>query len=139
MLTANQLHKQIKIDIEFQDFLAKMKEGFGENFMELVNQGKVKLQEIQNALGLEVTPEPKKDVVERVDAPKKVQKPVEPKVKVRRVTKSVSGDATGPKCSSCDANKKNASGLKSSSNALRNVLIFASIGAVVFWAVKNKK
>ena len=62
MLTANQLHKQSKIDIEFQDFLAKMKEGFGENFMDLVNEGKVKLQEIQKALGLEITPEEKKVV-----------------------------------------------------------------------------
>ena len=59
MLTANQLHKQSKIDIEFQDFLAKMKEGFGENFMDLVNEGKVKLQEIQKACLLYTSPSPR--------------------------------------------------------------------------------
>jgi len=138
MLTANQLHKQSKIDIEFQDFLAKMKEGFGENFMDLVNEGKVKLQEIQKALGLEITPEEKKVAQERAE-PKKVQRGANPKVNVRKVTKSVSGSATGPKCSSCEANKKNASGDKTKKNALRNVLIFASLGAVVYWAVKNRK
>ena len=138
MLTANQLHKQSKIDIEFQDFLAKMKEGFGENFMDLVNEGKVKLQEIQKALGLEITPEEKKVTQERPE-PKKVQRGANPKVNVRKVTKSVSGSATGPKCSSCEANKKNASGDKTKNNALRNVLIFASLGAVVYWAVKNRK
>ena len=139
MLTANQLHKQSKIDIEFQDFLAKMKEGFGENFMDLVNEGKVKLQEIQKALGLEITPEENKVAQEQRREPKKVQRRANPKVNVKKVTKSVSGSAKGPKCGSCEANKKNASGNKAKRNALRNVLIFASLGAVVFWAVKNRK
>lgn len=152
MLTANQLHKQSQIDIEFQDFLAKMKESFGENFMDLVNAGKVKLQEIQSALGLAITPEqkpettPKKATGDTLQARRAqrgsvaghTQKVKKPQVKVKKVTKSASGDGFAPKCSSCEANKKkNATG--SQSNALRNVLIFAGIGAVVFWAVKNRK
>lgn len=142
MLSANQLHKQSKLEMDFQDFLAKMKESFGENFMEKVNEGKVALQEIQSALGLKITPEKKAE--ERPQAPVQRRraanptKNVEPKVQVKKVTKSATGDAGfKPKCSSCEKNKKNATGEKG--NTMRNVLIFAGIGAVLFWAVKNRR
>ena len=46
MLTANQFHKQSGVQIEFQDFLQNMKTSFGDNFMEQVNEGKVKLSVI---------------------------------------------------------------------------------------------
>ena len=55
MLTANQFHKQSGIKVEFQEFLQRMKSTFGENFMDNVNAGKVKLQEVQKALGLKET------------------------------------------------------------------------------------
>ena len=142
MLSANQLHKQSQLQMDFQDFLSKMKEAFGENFMEKVNEGKVALQEIQSALGLMVTPE--KSEQEKPQAPVQRRrtanptKNVEPKVQVKKVTKSATGDAGfKPKCSSCEKNKKNATGEKG--NTMRNVLIFAGIGAVLFWAVKNRR
>ena len=94
-----------------------MKEGFGENFMDLVNEGKVKLQEIQKALGLEITPEEKKVAQERPE-PKKVQRGANPKVNVRKVTKSVSGSATGPNAVAVKSNKKNASGDKTKKQRL---------------------
>ena len=141
MLSANQLHKQSKLEMDFNDFLAKMKESFGENFMEKVNQGKIALQEIQAALGLKVTPVKNKEDEERKERKRRVANPtknVEPKVQVKKVTKSATGEqGFKPKCSSCEKNKKNATGEKS--NTMRNILIFAGIGAVLFWAVKNRR
>ena len=71
--------------------------------------------------------------------PKKVQRGANPKVNVRKVTKSVSGSATGPNAVAVKQIRKMLPGDKTKNNALRNVLIFASLGAVVYWAVKNRK
>ena len=132
MLTANQFHKQSGIQIEFGDFLQRMKNSFGENFMEQVNEGKVKLQEVQKALGLEVTKSRQEKIADRKNV--RVRK-VAPKPKPStQQTKS----ATGMKCSSCEANKKNASGNKKS-NVVRNIVLLAAIGGVVYWAMKNRK
>lgn len=132
MLTANQFHKQSGIQIEFGDFLQRMKNSFGENFMEQVNEGKVKLQEVQKALGLEVTKSRQEKIADRknVRVRKVASKPKPP----TQQTKS----ATGMKCSSCEANKKNASGNKKS-NVVRNIVLLATIGGVVYWAMKNRK
>jgi hypothetical protein len=132
MLTANQFHKQSGIQMEFGDFLQRMKTSFGENFMQQVNEGKVKLQEVQKALGLEVTKSRQDKIANRKNVRvKKVStkpKPSSPPTK----------SASGMKCSSCEASKKNASG-KKSNNVARNVIILAAIGGVVYWAMKNRK
>tara|TARA_B100001057_G_scaffold110717_1_gene108758 strand:+ start:12555 stop:12953 length:399 start_codon:yes stop_codon:yes gene_type:complete len=132
MLTANQFHKQSGIQIEFGDFLQRMKNSFGENFMEQVNEGKVKLQEVQKALGIEVTTSREEKIADRKNV--RVRK-VAPKTKPS-IPKAKS--ATGMKCSSCEASKKNASGNKKN-NVVRNIVLLATIGGVVFWAMKNRK
>jgi|TARA_R110002012_G_scaffold49733_3_gene128613 uncharacterized sporulation protein YeaH/YhbH (DUF444 family) len=124
MLTANQFHKQSGIQIEFQDFLQKMKTSFGENFMEKVNEGKVKLQEAQEALGLKVTQSSEKKIADRKN------------IRVRKVTPKTKS-ASGLKCSSCESNK-NASG-KKKNNTIRNIALLVAISSVVVWAVKNSK
>ena len=129
MLTANQFHKQSGIKVEFQEFLQRMKATFGENFMDNVNAGKVKLQEVQKALGLKETALEKP----KTAAPSR-------KVKAIKATKSSaskSATGSGMKCSSCEQEKLNASGKKS--NVARNLVIVAGLGAVVFWAMKNRK
>lgn len=134
MLTANQFHKQSGLRIDFQDFLGRMKETFGENFMDKVNEGKVKLQEVQKALGLKVTGEDKPKSEAKTNT-KRVQ------VKARRKAQPQKVAATGTsgmKCSSCEA-AKNASGKKKGSNAVRNIALVVGIGAVVYWAMKNRK
>ncbi|MBN39005.1 MAG: hypothetical protein CMI29_11155 [Opitutae bacterium] len=109
-----------------------MKNSFGENFMEQVNEGKVKLQEVQKALGIEVTTSREEKIADRKNV--RVRK-VAPKTKPS-IPKAKS--ATGMKCSSCEASKKNASGNKKN-NVVRNIVLLATIGGVVFWAMKNRK
>lgn len=141
MLTANQFHKKSGVKIEFQEFLGRMKDTFGDNFMNQVNDGKVKLEEVQKALGLQVTGGEK--------APQKPQSTLNPKsksssrakIQARRIAKTQNIAATGTsglKCSSCEASK-NATGKKKGSNAFRNVVLIAGIGAAVYWAMKNRK
>ena len=148
MLTANQLHKQSELDMDFQDFLQKMKDGFGDNFMDKVNQGKVKLEQIQNALGLGSSTTSTKSasgasVKERrkaLRAKKMNQQVKKAKITSKPAMKSLSGDDSKPKCSSCQASK-NASGDDKAKNgkAVKTFFILASLGAVVYWAVKNRK
>lgn len=125
MLTANQFHKQSGLKMEFQDFLGRMKETFGENFMEQVNAGKVKLQEVQSALGLKKEPTEKQK--SRIEARKNVR--------VKAVKKAATGDM---KCASCSG-AVNATGSPKSTKIVRNVALVVGIGAVVFWAMKNRK
>ena len=134
MLTANQFHKQSGIRMEFQDFLGRMKETFGENFMEKVNEGKVKLQEVQKALGLKVT---KKEGVKDENSSKAQTAKIQARRKIVPKKVSVTGKS-GMKCSSCQ-DAKNASGDKKQSNAVRNVAIVVGLGAVVYWAMKNRR
>jgi len=141
MLTANQFHKKSGVQIEFQEFLGRMKDTFGDNFMDKVNDGKVKLQEVQKALGLQVTggeKAPKKPQATTKATPKASARA---KVQARRMVKPQKVAATGTsglKCSSCEASK-NATGKKKGSNAFRNVVLIAGIGAAVYWAMKNRK
>lgn len=158
MLTANQLHKQSELDMDFQDFLQKMKDAFGDNFMERVNQGKVHLKEIQNALGLPRTEanQQKKSLAKGGDSKTansrrkaiqaRVAKKGSPKAKItaKPLMKNLGGDATNddkPKCSSCQANKdkKSATGDSKNGKAVRTFFILAGLGAVVYWAVKNRR
>ena len=134
MLTANQFHKQSGIQIEFQDFLQNMKKSFGDNFMQKVNEGKVKLEEAQEALGLPTTttkPEENKISARRNVRSRKVSAKASPKVSAE--TKS----ASGLKCTSCESNK-NVSG-KKGNNTVRNIAIAVGVGALLLWAVKNSK
>ena len=124
MFTANQFHKQSGIQIEFQEFLQKMKTSFGDNFMEQVNEGKVKLQQAQEALGLQVTKSKKDKTLERKNVRSR---------KVIPKTKS----ASGMKCTSCESNK-NAVG-KKSNKTVRNVAILVGISTILIWALKNRK
>ena len=124
MLTANQFHKQSGVQIEFQEFLQKMKTSFGDNFMEQVNEGKVKLQQAQEALGLQVTKNTDKKTSEHKNVRSR---------KVIPKTKS----ASGMKCTSCESNK-NASG-KKNNNTIRNVAIIFGISTILIWALKNRK
>lgn len=133
MLTANQFHKQSGLRIDFQDFLGRMKETFGENFMDKVNEGKVKLQEVQKALGLKVTDAEKPKSETKTNA-KRVQVKARRKVQPQKVAAT---GTSGMKCSSCEA-AKNASG-KKGGNAVRNIALVVGIGAVVYWAMKNRK
>ena len=129
MLTANQFHKQSGIKVEFQEFLQRMKDTFGENFMDYVNAGKVQLQEVQKALGLKETDSEKSQTATPV---RKVKT-----IKARKSTSSKSATGNGMKCSSCEEERLNASGKKN--NAVRNVLLLVGLGAVVFFAMKNRK
>jgi uncharacterized sporulation protein YeaH/YhbH (DUF444 family) len=127
MLTANQFHKQSGIQIEFQDFLQKMKTSFGENFMDKVNQGKVKLQEAQQALGLEVTKTKDQKIANRKN------------IRVRKVNPQTKA-ATGLKCSSCEEGKNgDQKSTKNVSKSVRNIALLLGISAVVVWAIKNRK
>jgi hypothetical protein len=151
MLTANQFHKQSGIQVEFQDFLQKMKISFGDNFMEKVNEGKVKLQEVQQALGLRITKE-EKNTLKSKNIPSKTKnitsktKNITSKskniasdrknVRVRKITPQTKS-ASGLKCASCESNK-NASG-KKKNNSVRNIALALGIVAVLVWAVKNRK
>jgi len=112
MLTANQFHKQSGLTMDFQDFLGRMKEKFGEAFMESVNAGEVTLEQVQDALGMK---KPK----------------AKPKADMSRAQRK---SATGMKCSSCEAEKKSRQ-----PNALRNVAILAGVGLAIYFIAKKRK
>lgn len=118
MLTANQFHKQSGLKMDFQEFLGKMKEKFGENFMDAVNAGKVKLQEVQRALGMK--PEPKK-------APVRKKAPVK-----QAEMKRADG---GMKCTSCNATGKKDKNKK----IVTGLAVALGAGAIIYWAMKNRK
>ena len=137
MLTANQFHKQSGIQVEFQDFLQKMKISFGDNFMEKVNEGKVKLQEVQQALGLRITKEEKNTLkTKNITSKTKNIASDRKNVRVRKITPQTKS-ASGLKCASCESNK-NASG-KKKNTSVRNIALALGIVAVLVWAVKNRK
>jgi hypothetical protein len=139
MLTANQFHKQSGVQIEFQDFLQNMKTSFGDNFMEQVNQGKVKLQQVQGALGLPSRTSTKSTTSTTSTKSKEINddKISERKnVRVRKVAPKTKS-ASGMKCSSCESSK-NVSG-KKKNNSVRNIAIAVGIGALLVWAIKNSK
>jgi hypothetical protein len=142
MLTANQFHKQSGVQIEFQDFLQNMKTSFGDNFMEQVNEGKVKLQQVQGALGLPSTTS-KKVATSATNKKGATSKGIKDdkisarkNVRVRKVAPKTKS-ASGMKCSSCESNK-NVSG-KKKNNSVRNIAIVVGIGALLVWAIKNSK
>ncbi len=139
MLTANQFHKQSGVQIEFQDFLQNMKTSFGDNFMEQVNEGKVKLQQVQGALGLPSRTSTKSTTSTTSTKSKEINddKISERKnVRVRKVAPKTKS-ASGMKCSSCESSK-NVSG-KKKNNSVRNIAIAVGIGALLVWAIKNSK
>ena len=120
MLTANQFHKQSGVKIGFQEFLDKMKETFGENFMEAVNAGKVKLQEVQKALGLDVTPKKKP-----------ASKPVP-----RKKPQMARATGNGMKCTSCGTKK---STKEKNKRVATGLIVAVGAGAIIYWAMKNRK